>query len=102
MSASSVKRIALIGGAGFIGHHLALKLQERGHDVHIIDGMSINNILYFSSTVDHIPNRELYMKMINERLDMLSKAEVPLHVEDARDYFRLSLALDKIEPQVIV
>ncbi len=33
------KRIALIGGAGFIGHNLALELKKRGADPHIIDSL---------------------------------------------------------------
>ena len=33
------RRIALIGGAGFIGHHLALALKKLGADVSIIDGL---------------------------------------------------------------
>ena len=32
------RRIVLIGGAGFIGHHLALHLQKLGACVDIIDG----------------------------------------------------------------
>ena len=43
------KKILIIGGAGFIGHNLALKLKEIGADVCIIDGLIINN-LYFIKT----------------------------------------------------
>lgn len=33
------RKIALIGGAGFIGHNLALELAQRGADVHVIDSL---------------------------------------------------------------
>ena len=39
------KRIALVGGAGFIGHNLAINLKSLGAKVSIIDGMQVNNLL---------------------------------------------------------
>ncbi|SMP82977.1 hypothetical protein SAMN06295888_1664 [Desulfonatronum zhilinae] len=44
------RRIALIGGAGFIGHNLALHLKQRGAEPHVVDGMQVNNL--GSSTFD--------------------------------------------------
>ena len=43
------KKIVLIGGAGFIGHNLAMHLQSLGAKVDIIDGMQVNNLLFFVS-----------------------------------------------------
>ena len=60
------KRIALIGGAGFIGHNLALELKKQGHDVHVIDGLHINNLLAFHQSENEIPNKDLYLKIIDE------------------------------------
>ena len=37
------KRIALVGGAGFIGHNLAINLQSLGAKVSIIDGMQVRD-----------------------------------------------------------
>jgi len=97
------KRIALIGGAGFIGHHLALYLKEQGADVYVIDGLSVNNLLYLHSTDMEIPgDRGLYIKMINSRLEILMDAGIPLHVEDARHYNELANVLTKIQPQVVI
>ena len=92
--------IALIGGAGFIGHNLALEFKGRGAHVEIIDSLQVNNLLYFVSNV--MPNRDLYLRMLHERIDLLHRAGIPLHMVDARDYAKLSQTLNKIRPQVIV
>ena len=38
------KKILIIGGAGFIGHNLAIKLKSLGAIVTILDGLSVNNV----------------------------------------------------------
>ncbi len=96
------RRIAIIGGAGFIGHNLALALKQKGAQVEIIDGLQVNNLLTYTSSDVDVPNRELYVNVINQRLDLLREAGIPLHVQDARDYHALSHTLDKINPQVII
>lgn len=95
------RRIALIGGAGFIGHHLALALRQQGAQVDIIDSLQVNNVLAIASdgTAEHRP---LYTRMLNERFDLLRDAGIPLHVQDARDYHALCQLLSSIQPQVIV
>jgi nucleoside-diphosphate-sugar epimerase len=96
------RRVALIGGAGFIGHNLALELKERGADVHVIDGLEVNHLVYFAAMPPGTPNRDLYLRILHERLDLLGTAEVPMHQQDARDYHGLSRVLDEVNPQVIV
>ena len=95
------RRIALIGGAGFIGHNLALDLKSHGADVHIIDSLQVNNLGAFSNGSDD-PSKQLYMQLIYERLAALREINVPLHVVDARDYQVLSRCLGDIKPDVIV
>jgi nucleoside-diphosphate-sugar epimerase len=95
------KTIALIGGAGFIGHHLALEMVRRGATVHVIDGLQVNNLLSLMN--DTAAHRELYTRMVNERLDLMRTAGVELHPQDARDYHALSrLLAHNIKPNVIV
>ncbi len=96
------KRIVLIGGAGFIGHNLALYLKKNGADVSVIDGLNVNNLLFLHSSNQHIHNRDLYIGIVNRRLELLRKAHIPLYVVDARQYAELSLAMNNINPQVIV
>ena len=95
------KRIALIGGAGFIGHNLALKLISLGADVHVFDGLQVNNLGAFSNVVND-PLKLLYLHLINERIELMRKNSIPLHVLDARDYQTLSRSLSEIKPQVVV
>ncbi len=97
----SGKKLALIGGAGFIGHNLALRLTQLGAEVHAVDSLQVNNLGAFSNVHDD-PNKALYLHVINERLNLLRKASVPLHVVDARDYHALSRTLGEIKPQIVV
>ena len=96
------RKIALIGGAGLIGHNLALTLARSGADVEVIDSLQVNNLLAFASGAATMHNRDLYMRIIQRRLDMLRTTGIPLHVQDARDYHALTRILDHIKPQVIV
>lgn len=95
------KRIALIGGAGFIGHNLALELRRQGADPHVIDSLQVNNLGAFSNASND-PNKALYVQVIYERLNAMRDANIPLHIVDARDYHALSRTLTDIKPEVIV
>lgn len=96
------RRIVLIGGAGFIGHNLALELKRRGAEVSVVDGLEVNNLLSLYSADYACQERDLYIHLVQSRLKMLQHAGVPVHVEDVRDYFRLSLLMEKLKPQVVV
>jgi nucleoside-diphosphate-sugar epimerase len=96
------KRVLLIGGAGFIGHNLALELKRRGAEVTVIDGLEVNNLLSLHTAANNMPERDLYLSIINERLELMRAAGIPLHVEDARNYPRLSLLFSALKPQVVV
>lgn len=102
MSSLAGRNIALIGGAGFIGHNLALKLKSLGAKVSIIDSLAVNNYHSFVDKRDMIPNAGLYLNIIEQRLDMLKKNRIPLFEDDARDYFKLSEILEKINIDTII
>ena len=95
------RRIVLIGGAGFIGHNLALELVNRGAEVHVVDGLQVNNLMYIASQ-PQLENQSLYLKMLHARLALLNEAGVKLHTVDARDYLKLANTLTECDPQVIV
>tara|TARA_X000000368_G_C23020066_1_gene707527 strand:- start:41 stop:1087 length:1047 start_codon:yes stop_codon:yes gene_type:complete len=96
------KKIALIGGAGFIGHNLAVHLQSLGAKVNIIDGMQVNNLLSLVDNVDNLPYPDLSRAIINERTQILKTAKIHIRVQDARDYHALSRLLNEINPQIII
>ena len=102
MSDLSGRRIALIGGAGFIGHNMALAMKERGAHVEVIDGLEVNNLVHYAALPPDEPYRNLYIKILLERLDLLHNAGVPLRRQDARDYNGLSRTLSDIAPDTIV
>ena len=94
------KKIVLVGGAGFIGHNLAISLKNRGHDPIIIDSLAVNNILSFNDSEIH--DRKLFWGILNQRMDLLHENDVELNVEDARNYSAMSLLIGKHKPDVII
>ena len=96
------KKIAIIGGAGFIGHNLAIKLKENNFDVSIIDGLEVNNLTSVIGNYDNLPYPLLSKKIIENRLDLLSEKKITLYVQDARDYHALSHIIAKIKPEIII
>lgn len=96
------KVIALVGGAGFIGHNLALELKALGAEPHVIDGLQVNNLGAFTSGLNPNPNNNLYVGFANLRLDLLRQAKIPLHIIDVRDYHVISPCLNAIKPDVVI
>jgi len=94
------KIIALIGGAGFIGHNMAITLKKRGHTPIIIDSLAVNNMLSFTDR--EIKNRNLYWSILNQRIDLLNENDIQMNIEDARNYNALSMLLGQIQPDVII
>lgn len=96
------KKILLIGGGGFIGHNMAIEFQKLGATVDIIDSLQVNNLYAFGRASGEILNRDLYIKIINQRLDLLRDYDIPLHLQDAREYHALSSIITDIAPDVII
>jgi nucleoside-diphosphate-sugar epimerase len=97
------RRVAIIGGAGFIGHNLALRLSALGAKVSVVDSLQINNILGLVPGLPGAPNIELDRRILQQRLDLLQQSGVPVYIQDARDYHALGRVLEnQIAPQVIV
>lgn len=88
-------KIALVGGAGFIGHNLALRFKKLGHDVLIADSLAVNNKFALEGQAE-------YLAMIDERLDMLQIAAVPMVYLDARNYHHLSRTVGAWKPDVLI
>ena len=94
------KRIMLIGGAGFIGHNLAIALKKEGADVHIVDSLHVNNLLSLAS--HGIGNRKFYWHIVNRRIELLHEYDIQINIEDARNYDVISPLIAFINPDVII
>lgn len=102
MSDFTGRRIALVGGAGFIGHNLALKLNDLGAEVFVIDSLAVNNLHSIKNNADAIPNSELYLSIIQQRLDLMKEKDIPLTELDSRDYIKLTEILREIEVDTLI
>ena len=96
------KKIVLIGGAGFIGHNIALKLKELGADVSVVDNLLVNNYYSFKEKEHTSPEAGLYINMVQQRLDLLRDKKINLVKVDAREYDKLSIAIGALNPDVII
>lgn len=102
MSTLVGRKIALIGGAGFIGHNLALRLKELGAEPYVIDSLAVNNYYSIKSGADNIPNPDLYLRIIDQRLSLMREHQIPLIEVDSRDYHALSKVLTECNPDAVV
>tara|TARA_B100000989_G_scaffold282554_1_gene247707 strand:+ start:500 stop:1492 length:993 start_codon:yes stop_codon:yes gene_type:complete len=93
-------KILLTGGNGFIGHNLAIYLKNKGHEVTILDSLSINNLLSF--TDNEIINQKLYRSILNERINLLNFNKINLQVIDARDYHVYSNIYSSLSPDIVI
>ena len=96
------RRILIVGGAGFIGHNLALKLKSLGAKVTVLDGLTVNNLYSVKKNENNLPFPKLALKILNQRFFLLKKNKIPLKIVDARDYHKLSRAISSVKPQVII
>jgi len=96
------KKIAIIGGAGFIGHNLAIHLNSQGHNVSLIDSLAVNNINSVIDNKDNLPNPDLSYSFLNERLELIRDKKIKIFIQDARDYHVLSRVLSNIKPDIII
>ncbi len=102
ISALQGRRILLIGGAGFIGHHLALALRRQGANVYVVDSLSVNHLGAIAGAPASQPNRELYTSFLHQRLELLADAGVTLDPIDARDETALAASFKSFAPQSVV
>ena len=96
-------RVLLVGGAGFIGHNLALALRAIGIDVSVVDNLMVNSLVdnAFHDAGDLI-KRKLNIHFLMSRFDSMRAAGVNLHNADARLFVDLSQIFDTYKPTKVV
>ncbi len=96
-------RVALVGGAGFIGHNLALELARVGATVLVIDNLMVNSLIENVYNTDREPRqRAVYQSFLLDRFYMMREAGVMLENCDARHYIDLNRVLNNFAPHKIV
>lgn len=97
------QRVALVGGAGFIGHNLALGLRHHGVDTMVVDNLMQNNLVDNVTTIDIDPfRRELNNGFLRQRFDLMREAGVVMRNADARSMTDLAEVLSGFQPTKIV
>ena len=96
------KKVLLVGGAGFIGHNLALKYLSEGHEIVIADSLQVNNFLYLLDSSSEITEPSLYEKIIQDRIQILRANNVKFLIVDFRDYHATSRIISTVEPDIVV
>jgi nucleoside-diphosphate-sugar epimerase len=96
------KKVLLVGGAGFIGHHLALTLSEMEVDVQIMDSLGVNNISHHAADNAEYASDHTLLPILFQRLDLLRQAHIPIHVGDAGNIHSVEQVFEQVKPDVIV
>ena len=99
----SNENIMLIGGSGFIGHHLALELKKKNADILVLDNLQINNIVSILGNKDiSEKKRKLYISFILERFNLMREANINFANIDARDLSLLNSIYNDFKPTKII
>lgn len=95
--------ILLVGGAGFIGHNLALKLAKFGANVSILDNLMINSIVDSSyDNTENLLKRNLNQHFLYSRIELLKENKISLINGDARFNDDLRDAFEETKCQKVV
>ena len=97
------QRVMLVGGAGFIGHNLALELRRLGVETMVVDNLMVNSLIENVFESDDNPLRSYaYQSFLLDRFRLMRAAGVHLRNADARLYADLSRAFDEFKPTKVV
>ena len=97
------ERVLLVGGAGFIGHQLALDLRSIGVDTMVLDNLMWNSMIDNLFTADRDPIQEAaYRGFLLDRFQLMRDAGVKLFNGDARNLMDMSRAFHEFEPTKVV
>ncbi|MEQ8442044.1 MAG: NAD(P)-dependent oxidoreductase [Alphaproteobacteria bacterium] len=97
------QRILLVGGAGFIGHNLALELARMGATVGICDNLMVNSLIENCYEPGRAQvQRQAYQTFLLDRFLLLRQAGVTLMNSDARLLADLGRVFENFSPTKVV
>ena len=76
-------KVLITGGAGFIGHNLAISLKKKGYKCQLIDSLGVNN--FKSKKHNKNKNIKLFKKILIERFKLLKKNKLKIEIIDLRN-----------------
>jgi nucleoside-diphosphate-sugar epimerase len=94
------EKVLIIGGAGFIGHNLAIFLKKKNFDVSIVDSLSVNN--FISLRKENSKNQKFYLESLNQRQELIKKYKINQIIEDARNYHSITRIVEKFKPNYLI
>lgn len=94
------KKILLVGGCGFIGHNLALKLVSKKYEVFILDDLKINNLKAKKDKT--IKNKKLYKKILENRLKILKDKKIKIFYQSAKNFKTYTKIFNIVNPNIII
>jgi len=83
-------KILITGGLGFIGHNISVSLKDAGFEVVIVDNYS------------HNINQPWHRMIINQRLDIIEKAKIPVITADTTEEFQIENIILETNPDKII
>ena len=95
-----MKKITILGGAGFIGHNLAIRLKSIGYQCQIIDSLTVNNLKAKKHT--NVRNKTLFKKVLNERFKLLDRSKIKTIQNDLKLNGEFTKKIINFKPDIII
>ncbi len=97
------QRVLLIGGAGFIGHNLALELNRLGVETIVSDNLMVNSLVeaVYNSSWEPTQSR-LYLNFLLDRFRLMREAGIHLVNADARLMGDMARLFETVQPTKVV
>jgi len=97
------QRIMLVGGAGFIGHNLAIELAGLRAEVMVVDNLMINSLIENSFSRERDPvQRQAYQNFLLSRFELMRETGVTMRNADARIVTDLARCFEEFQPTKVV
>jgi len=90
-----MSKILITGGLGFIGHHLAIKLFQKGHKITVLDNLS-RPITVISDPLNPI-NKNFNWEYLEEFYPEIKK-----EIIDIRDIEKITNIIENFKPEIII
>jgi nucleoside-diphosphate-sugar epimerase len=97
------ERVMLVGGAGFIGHNLALELRRLGVETMVVDNLMVNSLIenVYGGNVDPL-RAYAYQGFLLDRFRLMREAGVILRNADARLLSDLGRTFEEFKPTKVI